>query len=355
MDCHDATARFSDLRDGQLSGDELAELERHVTICPACRQEWAHFQEAVEALHGLGPVEPGLGFAARIRAQIEAPPWHTRLARHLFMPWKVKLPIEAAALAILAVGTVLIYQRSPEMRQAVEQPKVPQPPAPIEANRRDAVQMGRPAFRKVEKAEPESQIGPLAREAPRSRADEAVPQAKPGAKQPLGPTVSEQPASEKLSPAAQSPPEGRAAVTREEVSQPLPPPTVSKDTPTDRFDYRESSRPLAAHTPARDQLAPFRVMTLRTQDVAAAEERIREWIGLVGGRLLDPPVSGEPTPPGPRALSLIVPRQAVQRLDALLAELGQLLGRELEVPPSNEVLISLTLSPKPPPPSSGSE
>jgi hypothetical protein len=80
--------------------------------------------------------------------------------------------------------------------------------------------------------------------------------------------------------------------------------------------------------------------------VAAAEERVREWIQQAGGRLLDPSPTGEPPPSGKRTLSVVIPTQAVARFDALLAELGQLFGKELEVPPSREALISLTISPK---------
>ncbi|MCI0409543.1 MAG: hypothetical protein L0191_13445, partial [Acidobacteria bacterium] len=94
---------------------------------------------------------------------------------------------------------------------------------------------------------------------------------------------------------------------------------------------------------------------LRTHDVAAAEQRIRQWIGLVGGRLLDPPVASAPTPSDPRSLSLVVPVRAVPRLDALLAELGQLFGKEFAVPPSDEVLISLSVLPKAPAPSADTE
>ncbi len=355
MDCHDATTRFSELRDGQLSGEELAGLERHITICPTCRQEWAHFQEVVEALHGLRPVEPSHGFAGRVRAQIEAPPWYRRLARRLFVPWQIKLPIEVAALAILAVGTVLIYQRSPEMRQVVEQPKVPEPPARIEVDRRDAMQMKKPAFRALEKEKRQPQIAPLARELPESRADEAAPQAKVGIDDSAGAAVSKQSPSRDLNVVLPAPPEIRMEAYPREAGQPSRLPSEREAQPAAPHEVQESVRPLATQAPVQAALHPFRIMTLRTHDVAAAEQRIRRWIGLVGGRLLDPPVASAPTPSDPRSLSLVVPVRAVPRLDALLAELGQLFGKEFAVPPSDEVLISLSVLPKAPAPSADTE
>jgi hypothetical protein len=292
MDCCDATGRFSDLRDARLKGGELVELERHLAGCPACRQEWAEFSQAIDALRILGPVEAAPGFAARVREQIEATPWHRRLARWLFIPWRIKLPLEAAALVLLAIGTLFVYQRSPGIHRVVEQPRVPATPLSTVKERRDAARAKRPEPREAERVPPMLD---------------------------LGATVSQLP--------------------------PEPPPKEAW--PAERREPAETARPLAALA-ARPELAPFRIMTLRTPDVAAADERIRRWTGLVGGRSLDQPVAAEATPAGERVLALVVPLKAVPSLDALLAELGQLFGKELDVPRSDEVLISLTIAPKPP-------
>jgi hypothetical protein len=87
-------------------------------------------------------------------------------------------------------------------------------------------------------------------------------------------------------------------------------------------------------------------MTLRTPDVAVAEGRIREWVQQVGGRLLDSSSAGGPSRSGQRTFSVVIPTRAVARFDDLLAELGQLFGKEVEVPASREALILLTISPK---------
>jgi anti-sigma factor RsiW len=303
MDCHDATARFSDLCDGHLGDGELAELERHLSACHTCRQEWADFERTVETLQDLGAVEPSPGFAARVRAMIEAPPWHRRLARRLFMPWHIKLPLEAAALVLLAAGAVVLYQRTPGMRQVVERPEVLQAPAPIEAKRQDA-----------------------------------VPQE--------GPAPSTQPPPEPILSARPSPPASRVPLARRELSDLSSALSKHEGRPVERLESGKATQLLATPAPAPAVPTPFRTMTLRTEDVGTAEKRIREWTRQVGGRLLDAPATGEPTPSSQRTLSLIVPVQAVGRLDALLAELGQVFAKEVEAPSSSEVLVSLTISPK---------
>lgn len=349
MNCHDASARFSDLRDGRLSGVGRTELEGHLAICPACRREWAHFQETIEALHGLTPVEPSPGFASRVRAQIETPPWPRRLVRRLFVPWQVKLPLEAVALLLLAIGTVLIYQRSPEMRQVVERPGPQQPAVPVEPERRDAAPDLTPAYKKARKGEPSRQVGPLMRGTSGSRADEVAPQAKADLDTSVGAVVRKPPLPEKSPLAAPSPPPAGAPADRRETILPSSPLSQSEARPVAPREAEESTHALSAPAPP-PALQPFRIMTLRTRDVAVAEERVREWVQQAGGRLLDPSPAGEPIQSGQRAFSVVIPTQAVARFDALLAELGQLFGKEQEVPRSNEALISLTISPKSPPP-----
>src|SRR2546423_746407 len=56
-------------------------------------------------------------------------PCPPRLVRHVFMPMRVKPPVEAAAFMLIAGLAVMIFQRSPEMQQGArfEQPPTPPP------------------------------------------------------------------------------------------------------------------------------------------------------------------------------------------------------------------------------------
>ena len=54
-------------------------------------------------------------------------PWYARLARGLLVPWPVKLPLEAAAILMVAGLAIMIVQRSPELQQASRLPEVSPP------------------------------------------------------------------------------------------------------------------------------------------------------------------------------------------------------------------------------------
>lgn len=192
MTCEEAREAFTDLYDGTLSGPPLAELSHHMDACPACREEWESFRAGLRALGALRDAEPEPGFAMRVAARIEAPSVWRRLREALFAPPWPKMPLHAAALAVLVLAGVWLVQREPAIRQAAEvrPPASPAPAAPVPAPSRPtevplaAKEPAEPA------AEPRSPTGPTA--APRQPAPVPAPSApargaSPAAKAPARP------------------------------------------------------------------------------------------------------------------------------------------------------------------------
>ena len=120
MTCDEAREAFSDLYDGTLSGPPLTALSHHLDGCRACRVEWVAFRKAMQALGDLRDEEPSPGFAARVVERIEGPAWWRRAIEAIVFPLRLKLPLHAAALVLLAVAGIWISQRSPELRQAID-------------------------------------------------------------------------------------------------------------------------------------------------------------------------------------------------------------------------------------------
>src|SRR5262245_49924024 len=105
MTCHDARATFSDLADQALPAAGRAACEAHLAECADCRREWEAFQRMLALLHDMPRLRAPAGFADRLLGAVQSP-WHQRLLRRLFVPLPVKLPLEAAALVMIAVGAV---------------------------------------------------------------------------------------------------------------------------------------------------------------------------------------------------------------------------------------------------------
>lgn len=128
MKCDQVRQAFSDLYDETLSGAPLVTITQHLATCQECRAEWTAFRNAMLAVSDLGGAEPSLGFAARVRQRIETIPRWQRALYWLFFPLRVKVPIQALALFLVAFAGLLLYQRSPEMLRQAEVRPATQPP-----------------------------------------------------------------------------------------------------------------------------------------------------------------------------------------------------------------------------------
>ena len=119
MTCEPVRALFSELADAMLSADRRAECEAHLAACVDCRREWEGFRRTLSLLNDLERVRAPEGFVDRVlAAAARREPWPRRLLRAVFVPLPVKLPLEVAAIAFVAVGVTYLMPRTPELRQA---------------------------------------------------------------------------------------------------------------------------------------------------------------------------------------------------------------------------------------------
>ncbi|HKQ67358.1 MAG TPA: zf-HC2 domain-containing protein, partial [Methylomirabilota bacterium] len=121
MNCHDAREQFSALIDDALAADERAALDAHLATCADCRRELQRFRDTVALMRGAAPVRAPAGFVDRVLEAARPVPWHRRLLHVMFLPWPIKLPMEAAAIVLVSVGVAMVYRGSPELQQSARQ------------------------------------------------------------------------------------------------------------------------------------------------------------------------------------------------------------------------------------------
>ncbi len=117
MTCHDAREQLSAFLDDALSGPERAALEAHLATCADCGRELEQLQETVTLLGRLGPAHAPAGFVDRVVTEAYRPSWPRRLVDALFRPLRVKLPLEAAAVVLVGISALYVYERAPAVRQ----------------------------------------------------------------------------------------------------------------------------------------------------------------------------------------------------------------------------------------------
>jgi hypothetical protein len=255
--CHDAREYLSELVDDGLEPIRPAEVDAHLAGCAECRRELAALRATLGALRGLERPRAPLGFVESVMRRAYPTPWYRRAAARLFLPLSIKLPIEAAAVVVVAGLAMLVVGRTPELRrpalETTAQRPVPEsssPAAPAPEAASDA------AARKAPASE-----GP-ALEAPRPRAQAPEPST-PGVPGPE-PLPAAPPVSGHV--------EGQGAPDEKAAS----------------LDRREMARSLAAPPPspaATAARAPADVAgRLSVRDQAAAITSLADLLAAVGGR-----------------------------------------------------------------------
>ena len=160
MSCHDARELFSARADDALTAPERAALDAHLASCAECRREWERFRATVALLHAVEHPRAPVGFVDRVLGATSRVPRHRRVLRALFLPWRQKLPMEAAAVVLVGVMAVILFKATPELQRAARVEP------PIEAPRWEAQRAEAPT---PPREEPPAIVAEAERDATRQR------------------------------------------------------------------------------------------------------------------------------------------------------------------------------------------
>lgn len=271
MTCHhDARELLSALLDDALAGEQRVAVQRHVDGCAECRRELERLRQTVGLLHRLRPARAPVGFVDRVLEAARPTPRHKRLWRRLLLPLRVRLPLGAAALLLVAGLAVYVFERTPELQQAARQ----EAPGALP-----------PEARRAEPLPPTAPLPPAGAKPEPASAPPAPARTEPPAKEKARAQVEDR---RKVEPAApreeKSAASGalieRESATRDRVDAPTPqrgsPPAAEK---------AEAARPrqsLAARAPAVLPAAPDVAGRLVVADRAEAMRALAEMAAKLG-------------------------------------------------------------------------
>jgi len=279
--CEEIRELFSTRVDDALTPDERARFDGHLAGCADCGREWQRFEATVGLLRAAEPARAPAGFVDRVLAA-RPRPWYRRLARAVFSPWPVKLPLEAAAVVLVAGLAVVIFQRSPDLQPFAPVPEAPPPvTAPAPAVRSDEPPATAPGGRSPAADDRSRDVAP----APSERLFKDAPAQHRPPPPRAADSGAEEPARAKETPAA--PPAGRNAAKAEGLAS------------------RREARAFPADVEAR----------LAVRDRAAAERDLAALVTRLGGVV---------TSSSPEVIEVVVSRAAWEELARELSRLGAL-------------------------------
>ena len=118
MDCAAILERLSEYIDGTLDVQTRKAVEKHISVCENCKQEFASLRAVVEELGALEPVKPPEDFLEKIHERVETRSGFNKIFRKLFVPFHIKIPLELAAAATVTIFVVLVLNiQQPEIQR----------------------------------------------------------------------------------------------------------------------------------------------------------------------------------------------------------------------------------------------
>jgi hypothetical protein len=114
MDCAEIDELLSEYIDGTLDSKTVQMVEKHISVCVDCKETLASLRAMVEELNAIEPMKAPDDFLEKIHQRMEPRPEFNRLFKKLFVPFKIKIPLQltAAATASILVVMVLNLQKS---------------------------------------------------------------------------------------------------------------------------------------------------------------------------------------------------------------------------------------------------
>ena len=122
MECVRVKELLSEYIDGVLDTRARAGVEKHIAVCEGCKEDLASMSALVEELGGLKPVKAPPDFLEEIHGRLRPRFQFGRMARKLFMPFRIKIPLELAAAATMAVLVFSVLSLQKGDREMVRVP-----------------------------------------------------------------------------------------------------------------------------------------------------------------------------------------------------------------------------------------
>ena len=120
MECSEVRKRLAAYIEKTVSSKQKALIDAHLKRCKGCKASLSDLKKTIKYAQKLEEVEPPPWLAQKVMAQVRSEAEARRgIWQRLFSPFHIKIPLEALALVLVAVGTIYIFKSiQPEMQLA---------------------------------------------------------------------------------------------------------------------------------------------------------------------------------------------------------------------------------------------
>jgi hypothetical protein len=120
MDCTGIQELLSEHIDGTLDAKAVQVVEEHIATCEDCKETFASLSAMLEELNALEPVKPPADFLEKIHQRMEPRSDFSRIFKKLFVPFKIKIPLQLAAAATASILVVMVFSHQKSEYQKMQ-------------------------------------------------------------------------------------------------------------------------------------------------------------------------------------------------------------------------------------------
>jgi hypothetical protein len=125
MKCDEVRKNLQSYIDGILDDRSIEKVEAHLAECTGCTNELELLREYSEEMGSLSKVEPPEDFLKELHERLERRSSLKGVLRTLFVPAKIKLPVEFAAVATAVIALLLVLNVIvPSQREPLPTPEL---------------------------------------------------------------------------------------------------------------------------------------------------------------------------------------------------------------------------------------
>ncbi len=115
MNCSRTKELFSDYIDGLLDKEQEALVKDHLLLCGDCRDELESMKAIVREMGSLDTIKAPDDFLVSLHGRIKSDSWFQKVKAFLFIPARIRIPVELAALATTVVLAFFVFHIVPPM------------------------------------------------------------------------------------------------------------------------------------------------------------------------------------------------------------------------------------------------
>lgn len=117
MECSKIKQLLSEYIDNSLDLATKTFIKRHLSQCSACSEEFASLKAYLKEMSSLGEVKAPDDFLEKVHQRISRRFEFEKMMRKIFVPVKVKVPLQLAAVMAMLIVGVFVYKIMPSSEQ----------------------------------------------------------------------------------------------------------------------------------------------------------------------------------------------------------------------------------------------